>query len=907
MTVSSISTDLKWQQAHGGKAGAISCFRKVFELPADRKIRRAVLVLYAFNHCQAAINEIPIGDGAYWEKTARLDASGQVRPGKNLITLSATQTDPHAPAVIGKLVVQFEAGDDFVLPVDGTWKVAPTPSQDWEKLDFDDSAWANATEWGWFGSQSDLERVPAPYLRKAFHVEGEIRRAMVYATARGAYELHLNGKKVGNDLLTPGWPEFRKRVHYQAYDVTTQVRKGENALGAILGDGWFASNLAHLRQRKFYKDNPRLLVQLVVELEDGTTRVIASDPSWKATWGPIRHADLQFGCEYDSRLEMPGWDQPGFNDGGWQPVAVSSDELKGTAAGFRVQAAVGEASRVQNELPTIKVTEPQPGCWTFDLGQNMVGWVRLKVKGEKGQRITVRHAEMINPDGTIYTAALRGCQAADFYVLSGGEQVLEPYFTFHGFRYVEVRGLKEKPDPEMVTGIVVHSTMQRTGSFECSHPLLNQLYSNILWSQKGNFLEVPTDCPQRDERMGWTGDAQFFAPTAAYNFDVANFFARWLQTCEDNQASDGNMPWVVPDIMNQHGSMGWGDAGLLCVYHIYRAYGDTRIIEERYGMMERFMKWLSGRTQNGITKVGGFSDWLNLGGGAPNDVIDTAYHAYEAGLMAEMARAIGRNADAERYAALREELKAAFVREFVQPDGALKDSSQTGYALAFTMDMLPADLREKAAAKFVDEIARFNGHLATGFIGTPRLLPALSLAGRDDVAYQLLMKETYPSWLFQVKNGATTMWERWDAWTPDAGFGDVGMNSYNHYAFGAVGEYLYGGVGGIKPASPGYKSILIKPAIREGLTWAKTSFDSVYGRITSNWECEAGRLRMDVTIPANTTAEVHVPVKDGNTVTESGRPIADVTGVKFLRMQDGVPVYAVGSGSYRFESPLPGH
>jgi alpha-L-rhamnosidase len=531
--------------------------------------------------------------------------------------------------------------------------------------------------------------------------------------------------------------------------------------------------------------------------------------------------------------------------------------------------------------------------------------VRLKVRGAAGQRITVRHGEMLNPDGTIYTASLRSCQATDFYILSGkGEEILEPYFTFHGFRYVEVRGLGEKPDADAVTGIVVHTVMRRTGSFECSSADLNQLYSNIIWGQKGNYLEVPTDCPQRDERMGWTGDTQFFAPTGAYNYDVAAFFTRWLTTCEDNQNADGTFPDVVPDIMGSGGATAWGDAALLCTYNVFRSYGDTRIVAERFAALERYMQWLATKTTNGISKVGGYGDWLNAGGGAKSEVIDTAYHAYLAQIMSEMARAIGRNDAAARYARRHEDVKAAFVREFLQADGSLKECSQTGYALAFSMNLLPADLREKAAAKFVDEIKRFDWHLATGFIGTPRLLPALNAAGRNDVAYRLLMTDTYPSWLFPVKNGATTMWERWNGWTPDKGFGDISMNSYNHYAFGAVGEYLYGGVGGIKAASPGYKTIMIQPAIGEGLTWANTSFDSMHGRIVSNWKREGQKLTMEVTIPANTTAIVHVPAKDAAVVTESGKSADQAKGVKFLRMENGAAVYAIGSGTYRFGSSL---
>jgi alpha-L-rhamnosidase len=975
---------LKWFKMPGDKANVSACFRKRVEIPTGRRIRRAVFALYAYHDAEAAINGTVIGHGVHWDRTARLDATRLLRAGVNVVTLVLSHTDPYPPAVIGRLVVQFESGADMVLPIDGTWKASIDPAAGWQKPGFDDTAWPNAAEGGYqFGNVSDLARVPAPYLRKEFSVAQAVKRATVYVTALGAYELRLNGRRVGKDVLAPGWTEFRKRVHYQTYDVTGLLDKGANAIGAILGDGWYASDLAHLGRRNFYGGRPRFMAQLVLELADGSTQSVVSDSSWKVSYGPIRHADLLMGCEYDARLAMPGWDKAGFKDPTWKPVdtgaavegradvtgivaravkdgrislkventafdgdpavgqpkALAVDyQIKGKSEtkvvdehgqleltgpdlkivraiygrrsskdqDFRVQASVVEPARVMNELPAIKLTEPRPGCWTFDLGQNMVGWVKLKLRGAPGQRITVRHGEMINPDGTIYTAALRSCPATDYFILSGkGEETLEPYFTFHGFRYVEVRGLKSKPALGAVTGMVVHTPMRRTGSFECSYPLLNQLYRNIIWGQKGNYLEVPTDCPQRDERMGWTGDTQFFAPTAAYNFDVAAFFSRWLQTCEDNQFADGSFPNVVPDLMGGTSSA-WGDAALLCTYQIYRSYGDTRIVAERYASMERYMKWLDGKTQNGISKVGGFGDWLNAGGGANSDAMDTAYHAHLARIMAEMARAIGRDEDVARYAKMHDEAKAAFVREFLQPDGSLKGCSQTGYALAFTMDLLPADMREKAAAKFVDEIKRFDWHLATGFIGTPRLLPALSAAGRDDVAYRLLLTDTYPSWLFPVKNGATTMWERWNGWTPDKGFGDISMNSFNHYAFGAVGEYLYGGVGGIKPSSPGYKTFIIQPAIGERLTWANTSFESIYGRIVSNWKLEAGKLTLAVIVPPNTTAMVHVPAKDAASITESGKPVAQAPGVKFLRMENAAAVFEVGSGAYLFVGRAPG-
>ncbi|HEX2862876.1 MAG TPA: family 78 glycoside hydrolase catalytic domain, partial [Lacunisphaera sp.] len=556
---------------------------------------------------------------------------------------------------------------------------------------------------------------------------------------------------------------------------------------------------------------------------------------------------------------------------------------------FVIEAANAEPTRVSDELPALTVTEPRPGAYTFDLGKNMVGWVRLKVSGRAGQKIRVRHGEMLNPNGTLYTSNLRGANAVDTYALKGGGvEILEPPFTFHGFRYVEVTGLDSAPGVEAVTGVAVHSGMDRTGDFECSNPLVNQLFQNIVWSQKGNYVEVPTDCPQRDERAGWTGDAQFFMNTAAFNFDVAAFHTRWLTTLvQDSQLPAGSFAMVAPVFGTPWTSTAWGDAALVCTHAIYRIYGDTRIIERNYEAMLRYMAWVGGQATDGVVTMRGIGDHLNLGGGAPVPVINTAYYAYLAGLMTEMAEAIGRPEEAARFRHLRETEKAAFQRAFVGTDGTIKDSSQTGYALAFSMELLEESQKPAVAEKFVEELRKRDWHLATGFVGTPRLLPALHLAGRDDVAYRVLLQETYPSWLAQVKNGATTVWERWDGWTPEKGFQTIAMNSFNHYAFGAVAEYLYRHVAGIDAAGPGFREIAIQPSPAEGLTWTRASYDSISGRIVSAWQIVDGEFRLQVEVPPNTEATVYVPARAGAAVREGGRDAAGAEGVTFLRYADG--------------------
>jgi len=590
---------------------------------------------------------------------------------------------------------------------------------------------------------------------------------------------------------------------------------------------------------------------------------------------------------------------------------------------FIIEPQPGEPVRRFEELPSIAVTEPRPGRYVFDLGQNMVGWTRIRINGKAGQRLTLRHAEMLNPEGTPYTSNLRGATATDFFTLKDGPQTLEPPFTFHGFRYVEVSGLTSPPEPGLVTGIVVHTNMSPTGTFTTSSPLVNQLVHNIVWGQKGNYLEVPTDCPQRDERLGWTGDAQFFINAAAYNFDIASFMSRWLRTLNhDAQFDDGTLAHVAPKVNERGGSTAWGDAGIVCIHALYRTYGDTRVIADNYGPMTRYMAWLDSKTTAGLAKVGGFGDWVNLGDPTSQDLIDTAQRIQLLGEMAEMASVIGNTSDAQRYAAQRDQSIAAFRARFLAADGSLKDSGQTGYAMAFTIQgILPDETRGQTSEHFVAAIAKKDWHLATGFIGTPRLLPALFAAGKDDVAYRLLLNDDFPSWLYQVKLGATTMWERWDGWTPERGFQDVGMNSFNHYAFGAVGDALYRHVAGISALEPGYRKVLIEPRpdlaptahgrSSPQLTHAEASYRSISGEIRSAWRLApnpegAPTVAYSITIPPHTNAQIRLRAPYGATVEESGKPFTSYTTTKPPGSPradgkgDNLLIVEAGPGSYRF-------
>jgi alpha-L-rhamnosidase len=750
---------------------------------------------------------------------------------------------------------------------------------------------------------------PSPYTRKEFHLDRPVRRARLYATARGVYEMYVNGARVGDDVLAPGWTDYHKRIQYQTYDVTGLLTEGRNVLGAILGDGWYAGFVGFDPKRRgaHYGARPQLLAQLNLEYEDGTKESIATDGSWRCSTGPILYSDFLVGESYDARQEMTGWAEPGFDDSEWYGVGV---EVLGHAL---LVAQPDKGVKVTEEVEAKAVTEPTSGVYVFDMGQNMVGWVRLKVDGEAGTEVTLRHAEALNPDGTIYTTNLRFARATDHYVLAGGgEEVYEPRFTFHGFRYVEVTGYPGEPPLDAITGRVVHSATPPTGSFECSSPMVNKLQSNIVWGQRGNFLSIPTDCPQRDERLGWMGDAQIFVRTASFNMDVAAFFAKWMVDVEDAQSPDGAFPDVAPLLGDlslidlSKGAPAWGDAGVIVPWTIYRNYGDTRIVERHYEAMTRWMEYLREANPDLLRKNrmgNNYGDWLSPKGGyTPKDLLATAYWAYDARLMADMASAIGRHEDAKKYEDLFKGIKGAFYEAYVAPDGRIEGDTQTCYVLALHMDLLPEELRPASAEHLVAAIESEDWHLSTGFVGVGYLCPVLTESGHSDLAYRLLGNETYPSWGYTIRNGATTIWERWDGWTEETGFQSPNMNSFNHYSLGSVGEWLYRYVAGIDldPTKPGYERIVIRPRPGGGLTRAKGEYDSVRGRIASAWSIEGDRFKLEVIIPPNTTATVHVPAANGARVSEGGGPVEEAEHVEALRADGEEAILSVGSGRYQF-------
>ncbi len=727
--------------------------------------------------------------------------------------------------------------------------------------------------------------IPCPHLRRLFRLDKPVASARLYVTALGLYEASINGRRIGEDVFTPGWTDYRKRVQYQTYDVTDQLQQGDNVIGAILGDGWCCGHVCWAG-RQNWRDRPALLAQLAVTHADGSTTSVISDDAWRCAFGPILESDMLMGESYDARLEMPGWNAPapgnGFDDAAWHAVvAVDPPDAPLVASA---------SPRVRRVMELRPVGEGKVGQnWqrrhvTFDLGQNIAGRVRLRVRGGAGQTLTIRHAEMLNDDGSLYTANLREARATDHYTCRGdGVEEYEPHFTFHGFRYVEVSTRGAPFNVEDLVGVVLMSDTPSTGTFECSDPLVNQLQRNIQWGQRGNFLEAPTDCPQRNERLGWTGDAQIFVPTACFNADVAGFFSKWTVDLADAQAPSGSYPSVAPNrgFSTDDGGPAWAEAGVICPWTIYTNYGDTRLLQRHYSSMTRFIAQLDATSRDGgIRPHGqgvyeGFGDWLAIDaphpGAAPTpkQLIGTAYFARAADLMARIAVVLGHRSDADRFAALRDRVKQAFCREFVTPAGRVLGNTQTGYLLALAFDLLPEGLRDAAVNHLVETVERANWHLTTGFVGTPLLCETLTRFGRHDVAWRVFRQETYPGWLYSVLQGATTMWERWNSYTRDKGFGDAGMNSFNHYAYGSIGRWLYGSIAGLEVdlSQAGAQRIGLAPrpprpdAQGRALTHARAALDSILGRIECGWRVEGDALHVEVLVPPNAQASLQLPSK----------------------------------------------
>lgn len=774
----------------------------------------------------------------------------------------------------------LESGTHYYWKV-RVWDKQNVPSE-WSRM----SSWSmgllNQADWQakWIGMEvphSDEYR-PVAYLRKALDIYKPVKRAIVHATALGLYRLFIGGRRVSDHEFAPGWTDYKKRIQYQTYDVTSHFGSGDQTvLGALLGTGWYCGKLAMVGKR-VYGYCPYLLVQLRLEYEDGSTETIVTDETWKTSGGAYGYSEIFRGEAYDARRDPEGWLEPGYDDSSWKrPIELP---YRGDRYGGKLVAQADPPVRAICEIHPAAVSRTKAGSYLFDLGQNMVGRVRLKVKAESGSRITLDHAETLGEDGTLYKANLRTAVQTDFFIAKGGgTEIYEPCFTFHGFRYVEVAGLPGEPEPDMLTGIIIHTDCPPSGKLETSQPLINQLQRNIAWGQRGNFLSVPMDCPQRDERLGWTGDAQVFCRTSTFNMESARFFAKYAADMNAAQLDSGSFPDVAPNcgyherkVNKRKGeewtrpySAGWADAGVIVPWTIYTVYGDTDILEQSYDSMVSYMGYLEGISERDLIPeswTGNYGDWLSIHADTSKELISNAFFAYSTGLMARIASVLGREDDARKYRERAQNIKDAFAAKFADPDGRLKGGTQTAYALTLSMGLLPEPAARLAACRLVEEVKASDNHVTAGFLGIPHLLPALSDYGYIDTAYDMLMQESFPSWFHQIKSGATTMWERWDGWSKERGFHKVErMNSFNHYAFGAVGEWLYRYMAGIDadPLQPGFKHIRIAPRPGGGLTRVYAEYESMYGTIVSAWEIHDGCFRLQVRIPVNTTAAVQLP------------------------------------------------
>lgn len=727
---------------------------------------------------------------------------------------------------------------------------------------FHNSDWS--AKWIWFDGNNPANYAPLPYFRKEFSAK-PVARARLYAGCRGIFELHLNGKTVSPDRMSPGWSDFNTRIQYLSYDVTGLLQTGMNTLGAIVGDGWYCSYLSG-RRRNFYGEHPELLLQLELFFADGSTEIIATGEAWRSSTGPYLYSDIYDGEFYDARLEMPGWDRCGFDDSLWKDARVGEPATESPRLVPKCCVPVREIMK----LKPVGFTRTANNALIWDFGQNIAGAIRFKGKNAYPDRLfTIKYGEMLNPDGSLYNQNFRSALSTDHYTTKGDRTTVQEYetrFTFHGFRYVQIDGPQfagvDDPEEWEVTAVVLHSGLETIGEFECGHAKLNRLYQNVCWGQRGNFFEIPTDCPQRDERLGWTGDAQIFCGTAAINMNVAGFFRKYLADMRDAQMPDGAIPHVIPNVFGDNcGAAAWADAAAVCPWTIYMAYGDSQILEENFEMMCRWVDFQQQTSNNLIRPKTAFGDWLALSKiPTPSPLIGTAYFVRSAEFTGNAAGVLGKNVEKTHYLALADSVRQAFCREFLDGDGIVTPATQTALALALHFNILPPSLRERNAA-MLDKLIRDNGNkLDTGFVGTGNLNLALSESGYHHRAYELYLQEDYPSWLFSVNQGATTMWERWNSYTTETGFGNVNMNSFNHYAYGAVHEWVNRVAGGIRLSSPGGKDICFAAVPEARLKFVNAALQTPYGKVESHWRfIDENTVNWHISAPANTRMKVIIP------------------------------------------------
>lgn len=774
---------------------------------------------------------------------------------------------------------------------------------------------------------------PCLFLRKEFIAKGQIKRARIYATSHGIYTLEVNGHSTEDREFAPEFTSYEKYLAYQTYDITDRIHEGKNVVGAILADGWYAGRLGMFGDSYQFGDHLALLLQLLIEYADGTTETIGSDSSFRSSTGPYLYSDLFIGEKYDARKEIPGWSAPGFDDGGWAPVLEKAFGFDSLVAQY------GAPVRRVASIPVKEILLTPKGDYVVDLGQNIAGRMRMRVQGPPGTTVTLEHSEVLDENGNfIHNIMGRNKDQIDVYVLKGtGVEIYEPKFTFHGFRYVKLSGFPGIPDIRDFTGIVISSDLGPSGYFSCSDGRINRLQENIQWSQRSNMLSIPTDCPQR-ERTGWTGDLQVFLPTGCFNMDLDAFITRWLRNARLDQKQDGQIPFIVPDIKSNQNfiprygisSAGWGDACIIVPWTLYRLYGDQRILEENYDMMLKWLHYVQHEAENNNPDDIGenqtpeererrkylwntgkhFGDWLipslsTSDGGIDmaksaqltRELVPTCFYAYSAELLAKISYILGKSEEARALSFLNAKIRKAFAAEYLRKDGRFRAHFQGIYVLALKMKMVPDTMREKVFSQLVSLIQNNRNCLDTGFLSVPFLLDVLCDNGRQDIAYDLLFQTKCPSWLYEVENGATTIWEAWQAIRPNHKITNV---SYNHYAFGCVGDWMYRNIAGISPDKPGYSHFQISPRLDSRITYCKASYQSIYGRIAVDWSMQENTLYISVSVPVNTTATIHMsPLHLKNGIENSLSTLKGTTPLSVKQSSNDLQL-EIGSGVYSF-------
>ena len=875
----------------------------------DKPIETAILRITADNTFHCWLNGVDIGAGSNWNKMYLFNVTSNLVNGENSLAVEAVNLSGDICGLIASLEIKYRDGDKQTIMTNKDWRTSDQKQEAWTSAAFTETGWAPAREiepWGgpiWEKPGQPFTPPRSVLLRKEFDIERRFEQARVYVTGLGSYVLYVNGQRVGDDLLAPGWTAYGKRIYYQTHDITRLLKKGRNAMAAVMGNAWWSGGLGGGSRRSYSQGPLRLLCKIKITFPDGRTQTIAGNGSWQTSDAPILFNNLYDGEIYDSRLEQNGWNEPSFNAAAWTPAV----ELPADSSIICGQE--GPSIRITEELKPKTVTEPLPHIFVFDMGQNMAGYARLRVKAPAGQKIQLRFSEVLNADGTLYTDNYRGAQATDVYFAKGaGTETWQPLFTYRGFRYVEVTGLTARPDLDAVTGCVLHNDAAEIGRFSCANETLNRIQHSIAWGLRGNMHSVPTDCPQRDERLGWMGDAQAFAPTACFNRDMADFFNKWLIDITDCQTSDGAVYDVNPTCGQRRNAAapGWGDAVVIVPWVVYQYYGDRRILEQNYQAMAGWVQYMKNNSRDDLYEREGYGDWVAVVP-SPTRPISAAYYYRSVSLLSQIAKILGKESDVVQYAELAQKINTAFNKKYYRPaTGWYEGQTQAANLLPLAFGMTPKEEMAKVAKNIADDVRARDIHLTTGFLGTPVILPVLSKYGYHDLAYQLAAQKSYPSWGYMTEKDATTIWELWNSDTAGPG-----MNSRNHFALGAVGRWFYDYLAGLRVdvQQPGYKRSIIAPRPVGDLQWAEGKLNTLYGTLSCRWEKGPNNFKMWVTVPANATAEIHIPLagqpdvnilEGGQHLVHHNQAAATIPGLKFTRVTRDAAVVEAAAGSYEF-------